>query len=446
VNVASHLRRYVIPRLWFMPVVGVVAAVLVSVVTLTLDRRLTDIAIPVFGAAPAQIASVFAVIATSILNLLALVFTILIVVLQLTSSQYSHRALRTLLQDTQSRVTLGIFVATYMHALIVLAALGTAPGDTRVAGFSVLSTFTLAIVSIGAFLLLIDHITQAIRATSIIAAIGKEARELMERVYPEPLEEGPEADSSGEPDERPDGVVHAPRSGILNRIDAERLIAAACQSECELRVLPALGDFVPAGTPLIAIHGGNGTLDDVEEYVELGPDRLMEQDVGFGIRQLVDIAERALSPGTNDPTIAVHAIDQIHDLLRILATRRLATGAHRDASGAPRLYVRARRWEDYVALAIDEIRHCGGRSIQVARRLRALLEDVAEVAPPERQPPLERQQALLDASIARHFEDDPDRELARRPDPQGHGFSESRFAPEVHDGRRPAVRLPVDRR
>jgi uncharacterized membrane protein len=409
-----------------MPVVGAVTAVLISVATLTLDEWLTGVALPIFGAAPAQVASVFAVIATSILNLLALVFTILIVVLQLTSSQYSHRALRTLLQDRQSRITLGVFVATYTHALIVLAALGTAEAEDRVAGFSVLSTFTLAIVSIVVFLLFIDHIAQSIRVTRIITSIGAETRSLIEGMYPP---QAPETDDAAEPGEEPGGrashVMQAPKSGILNRIDTGRLLEAASKSECEFRVLRAVGDFVPAGSPLIAIYGGTGVLDGIGEFVELGSDRLMEQDVGFGIRQLVDVAERALSPGTNDPTIAVHAIDQIHDLLRMLATREISRGTYYDRQGAARLRVPARQWDDYVSLAVDEIRHYGGRSIQVARRLRAMLEDLISIAPPDRAAPLVRQLELLDASVARNFEDAADREVAQRADLQGQGFSTS---------------------
>jgi uncharacterized membrane protein len=431
-NPIAIIRRSVIPRLWFMPVVGAVSAVLISVVTLTLDERVTGVAIPIFEAAPAQVASVFAVIATSILNLLALVFTILIVVLQLTSSQYSHRALRTLLQDRQSRITLGVFVATYTHALIVLAAIGTAEGDDRVAGFSVLSTFTLAIVSIVVFLLFIDHIAQSIRVTRIITSIGSETRSLLERTYPH---EATQTDDPAESTWKPSGpvsrVLYAPTSGILNRIDVDRLLEAACESECELRILRAVGDFVPAGSPLIAIHGASGSLDEIDELVDLGNDRLMEQDVGFGIRQLVDVAERALSPGTNDPTIAVHAIDQIHDLLRMLVTRELSRGTYRDRQGSVRLYMPARSWDDYVALAVDEIRHYGERSIQVARRLRAMLEDLISVAGPGRAGPLVRQLELLEASVARNFPDSADREFAQRADLQGQGFSASSNASDA---------------
>jgi uncharacterized membrane protein len=430
VDFVSVLRRSVVPRLWFMPVVGAVAAVLISAVTVTLDRRLMGMTIPIIGAAPAQIADVFAVIATSILNLLALVFTILIVVLQLTSSQYSHRALRTLLQDRQSRITLGVFVMTYTHALIVLAALGTAGTDDRFTGFSVLSTFTLAIISIVVFLLFIDHIAQSIRVTSIIASIGKETRALIEEIYPHGVEgNGGDEVVRGAPGPA-DGIVYAPRAGNLTRLEPQPLLERACERECELHVLRAIGDFVPAGSPLIAVYGrGAGdSFEDIADHVKLGTDREMEQDVGFGIRQLVDVAERALSPGTNDPTIAVHAVDQIHDLLRILVRRRLATGIYRDESGTARLVLPARTWSDYVSLAIDEVRHYGRGSIQVARRLRAMIDDLIRVAPSDRVEPLVRQRELLDASLARDFADAADREAARLPDLQGHGFSNGRLA------------------
>lgn len=132
----SRLIAPALPHLWFVPVLGALSGVAISVITLALDEALTNagVALPIVEAAPPQIANLYSVIAASILNLLALVFTILIVVLQLTSSQYSHRALRTLLQDRPSRVTLGIFVATFLHSLIVLSALGTAEQNDRVAG------------------------------------------------------------------------------------------------------------------------------------------------------------------------------------------------------------------------------------------------------------------------------------------------------------------------
>jgi uncharacterized membrane protein len=430
------------PRLWFMPIVGAVIAVGISVGTLVLDQELTDagVSLPVVAAAPGQIATLFSVIAASILNLLALVFTILIVVLQLTSSQYSHRALRTLLQDAQSRVTLGVFVATFMHALIVLASLGTAEDDDRIAGVSVTSKLVLSIISIATFLFFIDHITRAIRVTSIIDAIARETRGMIDRIYRD--EAVAPTEQPALPRRREAGVVSAADSGVVASVDVAGLMEAARRVGALVELVPAIGDFVPRGAPLLLVHGGTdisrASTDgrpppDLARFVTLGTERTPEDDVAFGFRQLVDVAERALSPGTNDPTIAVHAVNHMHDLLRTLVTRDLPNGVYADADGSARLIVPRPTWGEYVSLATDEVRHYGAESIQVTRRLRAMLEDLVEVAPDARQAPLRRQLALLDASIERHYPDDEERSIARQPDPQGHGSprlsgSATRFA------------------
>jgi uncharacterized membrane protein len=209
-----------------------------------------------------------------------------------------------------------------------------------------------------------------------------------------------------------------------------------------VELVPAIGDFVPRGAPLLLVHGGTdisrASTDgrpppDLARFVTLGTERTPEDDVAFGFRQLVDVAERALSPGTNDPTIAVHAVNHMHDLLRTLVTRDLPNGVYADADGSARLIVPRPTWGEYVSLATDEVRHYGAESIQVTRRLRAMLEDLVEVAPDARQAPLRRQLALLDASIERHYPDDEERSIARQPDPQGHGSprlsgSATRFA------------------
>ena len=418
-----------LPRLWFMPIIGAVVAVAISAGTLALDRALTasDVTLPIVAASPPQIGTLYSVIAASILNLLALVFTILIVVLQLTSSQYSHRALRTLLQDRQSRVTLGIFVATFLHALLVLAALGTAAQEDRVAGVSVASTLLLSLISVAAFLLFIDHIAQSIRVTSIINAIGNETRGLVDRVYRDSLDAGGETEIST-PDGRPE-VVTAPEAGIVTTIDKSGLVEACQRFDAVAQLVPAVGDFVPRGAPLLRIYTADGRAshpdgsgpDDLAQFVDLGTERTMDDDVAFGFRQLVDVAARALSPGTNDPTIAVHAIDQIHDLLRSMSTRHLREGVYRDEQETVRFVLLRPTWEDLVALAADEIRHYGANSVQVVRRLRAMLEDLLSVAWPDRQEPLRRQVALLDESIERHYPESKERVIAKQPDLQGHG-------------------------
>jgi uncharacterized membrane protein len=148
----------------------------------------------------------------------------------------------------------------------------------------------------------------------------------------------------------------------------------------------------------------------------------MGQDAAFGLRQLVDVAVRALSPGTNDPTTAVQAIDRIHDLLRRLADREIPASS-RMVDGRLRAILPRPDWDDLVRLAIDEIRLAGEGQLQVARRLRAVLMDLASIAPEARQPILRQELIELEAGLARAFHGSLDRRQAAVPSARGHAMS-----------------------
>jgi uncharacterized membrane protein len=152
----------------------------------------------------------------------------------------------------------------------------------------------------------------------------------------------------------------------------------------------------------------------------------MEQDPAFAFRVLVDVAAKGLSPAINDPTTAVLAIDQLHHLLRHVGNRRLDNGEVRDAAGRVRLLYRTPDWEDFVTLAVTEIRHFGVGSIQVARRLRAMLEDLIQTVPEERAAILREELALLHRSADRFFTEPEDRALAEVSDSQGMGGTQGR--------------------
>jgi uncharacterized membrane protein len=173
-------------------------------------------------------------------------------------------------------------------------------------------------------------------------------------------------------------------------------VAAAHEARVLLVLRAELGRFVPEGAPVLDVHG-DGPLDDaaLARCVHLGKDRTMEHDVAFGFRQLVDVAERALSPGTNDPTTAVQALDELHDLLRRLATRPLPDGVHRDADDRVRLLTPATRFEDFLTLALDEVDQYGADAAQVQARIDGLLLDLATAALPE------HRQAVLAAQARR---------------------------------------------
>jgi uncharacterized membrane protein len=153
----------------------------------------------------------------------------------------------------------------------------------------------------------------------------------------------------------------------------------------------------------------------------------MQQDIAFGFRQLVDIGVRALSPGVNDPTTAVQAIDRLHGLLRVLGSKAMPTSRCRDEAGVVRVDLAAADWDDYVHLTFDELRHYGGESMQVLRRLRAALDDLATAVPSGRRDALVDQIVLVQAAAERSFPDLIDRQNTAEPDAQGIGSG--RFVP-----------------
>ena len=346
-------------RFWAVPLLFAITAVLLALGVTALDESLdTSLRLPfLFAGGPEGARALLAAIITSMISFTALVFSITIVVLQLTSSQFSPRVLRSFLQDRFNQVALGVFVATFVYALVVLRGVrGTAQVDPFVPQIGVTAAFAFVLTSVMVFLAYIHHIAQSIRAATILASIADDTRALLDERVP--------ADSRWNRScPRRRGRCGTSRPADLaccSGSTTARLSDAAQRHGVSVELLRAVGEFVPAGAPLALVHG-DAPFDDnmLHAAVHFGRERSMDQDVGFGLRQLVDIAERALSPGVNDPTTAVQAIDHLHDIMRRLATRALPPRQHVTDDGQFVLSVPQPRFSDYLALAFDEILRWG---------------------------------------------------------------------------------------
>ncbi|HYO69405.1 MAG TPA: DUF2254 domain-containing protein [Archangium sp.] len=413
---------------WLVPTLCVAVAIGLSHAAQALDARLPQErhAWYLFYGGPEGARSVLSAVASSMMTFSGLVFSVTILVLQQASNQFSPRVLRTFLKDRRSQLALGIFVGTFVYALLGLRNVrGTAEGiESYVPSLSVWLAVVLVLLCVGTFIYYIHHVAQSIRAAVILTRIRDETRRTLERMYPEGVGE----DTEEAPPQRPEGrssllVTYPGTSGVLVAVDEEQLFACARKAGVTVVLEPLVGDFVPHGGTLLEVWGEASELD-VEALLDsliIGPERTLQQDTAFGFRQLVDIAERALSPGINDPTTAVQAIDQVHDLLRRMVGRRFPSSAREDEAGTVRLLCPRPDWSAYVRLAVDEVRRYGEGSFQVARRLRFLLEDLLKVAPAFRRDELERQLALLEASVERAFPDAREAMTAHRANPQGHG-------------------------
>ena len=387
-----------------------------------------------FDGTPGQASTVLSTIAGSILTFTGVVFSITAVALQLGSSQFSPRALRNFLRDRVTQWTLGLLVATFTYSLLTLRRIDpdADPAAVEVPGLSVSLALALALGSLAAFVVFVDHLAHSIRVVSIVERVAAETRAALRAEIPL-ADPGPPAQI---PDRPPDQVVRWERGpGVILGIDADDLVAHARQRGVLLRLAHHVGDFVPSGVPAVEVWrvdpaSGSATADArgavvdarlVLRQIGVGIERTMTQDPMFGFRQLVDISEKALSPAVNDPTTAVQALHRLHDLLRRIAVRPQPTGVATDAEGTPRLVVPVPRWEDYLVLACSEIRQYGAGSLSVARRMRAMLDDLATVTPAERLPAIDQQLDLLDRAVDVAFADPDIRALARGDDYQGIG-------------------------
>ena len=275
------------------------------------------------------------------------------------------------------------------------------------------------------FLYLIDYAAKLLRPVSIVARVGQRGLAVIESVYPHPTANLHHADRVDQTLGTPDKVVpHESPSEIVVAMNLNALAAEATRSDGIIEFVPQVGDFVGAQEPLFRLYGGACAVDasKLRAAVAFGSERTMEQDPMFAFRILVDIALKALSKAINDPTTAVLAIDQLQRLLQRVGNRDLRNELIRDAAGQLRLIFRTPNWEDFVHLACTEIRHSGAESIQVARRLRAMIETLIQTLPEHRHPALRHELKLLDLSVERLYVFAEDLALARIADSSGIGI------------------------
>jgi uncharacterized membrane protein len=402
--------------LWFIPVVCVLAGVVLSIGTMAIDRALDFAVIPRWlTGGPDAALGILTTIAVSMVSLAALVLTITMVVVQLAMGQFSPRIVQTFLRDRPSQLAIGLFVATFAHAILAMREVQFEDGG-QVPGIAVVVAYVLVLISIAMLVLYVNHIGRSLRVSALIELVGRDTRSLLDKVYP---------DERGAVEDDP-RVIVATKSGVVNAIDREGLIELAIEADCVLHVVPPVGGFVPAGAPLMRIVGGTTPVDHrvARSKLTWGLERTLDEDVAYGFRMLVDMAERGLSESPFlDPTTAVQAIDRLYDGLRQLVRREFPDGRYYDEVGRLRLVIPVMDWDAYVHLAFDEVRLAGVGSPQVTRRLVAALEDLISIAPADRRPVLDEQLELLYKAVESLDREQRDLESALVPDGQGLGVA-----------------------
>jgi uncharacterized membrane protein len=395
-------------------VLCVLGGVVLSFGTIAIDRITNFDLVPAsLTGGPDAATAILSTIATSEVTLLALVLTVTMVVVQLAMGQFSPRIVQTFLQDKPSQIAIGLFVATFAHAMLAMREVNSQA--KTVPGVAIIVAFVLVVLSVVVLVIYVDHIGKSLRVSSLIELVGEATRRTLDQRYPE---RGARVDALDR------HVVCAPHSGVVSHLDEAGLVALAKDADVVLELSTGLGAFIPAGSALVTI-GGEGDVDEerIVDAIVLGLDRSLDQDVGYGLRLLVDIAERSLADSPFlDPTTAVQALDRLHDCLRQLAPRPFPSGRLVDDEGRLRVVVPVMTWDDYVRLAFEEIRLAGAGSPQVARRLREVLDDLLDAAPSDRRPVIESELELLDSAVRDRYHDPRDVDLASVADRQGLGM------------------------
>jgi uncharacterized membrane protein len=410
---------YARSALWIVPIAAIALVLFFAPLLRWLDGMLgwRGTGLDVDGAT-----ALYQTVITLSLSFVVFTFGSLLVAIQVASGQLTPRIIATaLLRDNVVRYSVGLAVFTLMFTVMAL---------NRVHGHVYqIVAFVVGLLGIACmtnFLFFIDYAARLLRPVSICTRIAEQGLAVIDMVYPRRLADREDPPAPREALHPPGRVVtYTGLSAVVLAVDLQTLAQLARRSDGVIELAPQVGDFIAFGDPLFLLHGGAARIANRKllASVAVGSERTLEQDPMFVFRIEVDIALKALSPAINDPTTAVLAIDQVHRLLRVVGRRQLRADAVRDAEGAVRVLLRTSDWEDFVHMACVEIRACGAGSVQVARRMHAMLDDLIALLPPIRHPALQAQRALLDRAIDAQHAFAEDAALARIGDVQGLGGS-----------------------
>ena len=410
-------REYLRGSLWFYPLAGAILGSLLALLTHQAD---TSVTVPGgWQYTPSTATTVLSTIVGATVGLTGFVVTVAVLAIQMATGTFSARYMRVWYRDRLLKAVLTMLAGTLTFAFSLLRQVGTntAPNiGVSVAGF-------LLVVSLVLFLLFFDRFIHRLRPVAVAALAGQVAMRTIVTVT-QAAQAGTASATiaTGEPVL----MVSTRQDGAIQAINVRGLVRWASRHDHLLAMQAAVGDFVVTGQHVIAVFS-DGPVPaqasrQLQRMVALGVERTMEQDPAFAIRIMADIAVKALSAAINDPTTAVQALDHLGNVLRLLGSTPLhGPLTFRDPEGTPRLLMPGRTWEDYLTLAVTEIREYGSSSIQVTRRLRAILEDLQESVRPEHRPAVDAEIAKLDATIATGFAGSVDEHQARARDRQGIG-------------------------
>lgn len=422
-NLWEHLRT----SLWFVPAWIVAANIVLALVLLDLEPPHDADSLAVrwpllFGGSAEGCRGLLAAIAGSMITVAGVTFSITVVAMALASSQYTSRILRNFMRDRANQAVLGVFVGVFAYCLVVLRAVRSGDEGRFVPGFAVLGALLSAFVAIGFLIFFIHHIAASIQATSIIESAARETLTVIDRLFP--ARAGRSAPADGADDLPPPAAngarasVPAARSGYVQRVQTEVLVRLAEQRDLVVRMEKGIGEFVVEGAALVSVTGGHLGEEDtrqVQGAYTIGRHRTMAQDVSFGVRQIVDVALKALSPGINDTTTAISCIDYLEAILARVMTRAIEAIPSSAAPARARLQAIGPTFASLLGEAFDQIRSSAAGNLAVLLRILGALRSLAgRTADPGRIAAIRQQVDRLAEAATRTLPAPYERELVQQ--------------------------------
>lgn len=381
---ANEIRR----ALWFKPALAVLVGLILGTVVGKMRNAGAGPLEPIAYHGNANDArQVMTVIIGALIPVTSLVFALTVVTLQIASTQFSPRLLRTFLRDVGTQVVLGCFVGTIAFCLAVLYEINTDVRAEGVPRLAVTCALTLAVLCIAMLVYYFGHITNAVRIDSIMRQVEEDTRRLLRRHHPF-VTEGvdPDADVRPAPPAEAYGLV-ASSDGYLQGVD-ERLLHLAVRKGVTIQVMPTVGYYVVAGQQLAVVWSDDGsplkptTADAILHLIEVAPERRIERDLGLGLRQLVDIINRAMSTGQNDPYTGTQAVHHLTSLMLDCSRRDLSTRTWRDSWGTVRVALPVMTFPTHLRVVCAHIRQGGlERHPRVVHEVLRMLAIVGEGTP-----------------------------------------------------------------
>jgi len=319
-------------------------------------------------------------IATSTMTVVSIVFAILLMTLTLASMQFSPRIIVSFARDRVTQWTLGIFLGTFLYCMAALPAAHTLPNPFAPV-VTVIGAIVLAIVCVGLLLFFIHHITQAISVNHIVDRIASETEVVVDEVMPLPRRRVHVETSDSVEAGTWEITISSDVSGYIRFVDLKQLLSLATSHHVKVQLVRRVGQFVPTDTPLLMVNKAERLAPEAiaafRAAFDFGPTRTLQQDVEFGVLQIVDIALKAISPAVNDPTTAIGCVDQLTRILIRFASRDMPDPRLYDLRGVARVSI---QWIDFDRLldsAFEQIRMYSKSDIAVSLRLLRALGDIA---------------------------------------------------------------------